>query len=98
MKLLFFINYLSLSYNNENKILDIINPIPVPIMAPNIPISTPTGTKASLYAPAITGADATPPIFATDATQQVNRSNLKILANIVIIRPWIPKIHAPAII
>ena len=44
------------------------------------------------------GAEAEPPIFAKEATPQVNMSSLKILARRTMIIPWMARIIKPAMI
>lgn len=54
---------------------------------PIIAISTPIGIRALEYAEAKMGAEATPPIFASEATPITKRSSLKSLAKITINTP-----------
>ena len=56
----------------------------------------PTGTSALLYVPASIGAVAVPPIFASDATAQVNISSLNSFARSSIIPTCITRISSPA--
>ena len=55
-------------------------PPKVPIKYPMTAIKTPTLTSDLLYAAARIGAEATPPIFAKEATVIENRSSLNIYA------------------
>ena len=54
----------------------------VPITYPRRAIRIPTGTSEPEYEPASTGADAVPPIFASDATAPVKRSIFRSLHSI----------------
>lgn len=74
-----------------------IRPPPVPTTYPSNAMIMPTGTNALLYVPASTGAVAVPPIFARDATAQVNISMCKSFARIIIIVTWNTRIIRPVI-
>ena len=65
-------------------------------MYPIIAISTPMGMSALEYADASIGADATPPMLASEAMPIVNRSSLNSLANISINIKCIRSITNPA--
>jgi len=68
-----------------SKIFPTISPPNVPTMYPIIAISTPMGMSALEYAEAKIGAEATPPMFAKEATPKEKRSSLKSFATITII-------------
>ena len=78
------------------KIFPTASPPKVPIRYPIIAIKTPTLTRDLLYAAAKIGADATPPMFESEATAIENKSSLNILAPISIIKAWMSKTLKPA--
>ena len=68
------------------------------MMYPIIAISTPIGIRALEYADAKIGAEATPPMFAKDATPKEKRSSLKSFAKSIMIEACMAMITKPAMI